>query len=435
MKVYLIFLLLILVTVALNCLAQHFWKKRWNLWLGYGGPSLVMMLFLIKASTPPRLDWFNDFLCYYPAGYLILKNPLELYSFQGIYGFVNIPIIALLFTPFTVLDKHKATIVFTILGLLTVLAAYYFIVKLTKVSDEKRIALLGLFIINGPLYNSLWYGNLTHFVLLLLLAALFCLKKQREFWLGILLAIAALIKIPLLLLGVYFAMRRRWQVIAGFGVALLVVVGASVLLFGFDLHLAWLHHIGMFSGKPVSAYGVQSVDGFLARLLLNTTGDLRNWNPIVVSWKYKTIRSVLLFILIGGTVWICWRAKEPTTLVEKNLEFAIVLTLALVISPISWIHYYLLLLLPYALYVSNQLAVPQGYLWSAGVVLSILLISPPAFTASVTNSIISVLYSRVLISHYFFGGVLLLGVLLAARWYTSQQHGRPKDTFNNHVAS
>lgn len=421
MKIYIVFILIILFTLGINTITHNFLKRRWNLWLGYGVPALLMILFLGRASTPPRYDWFGDFFgAYYIAGRLIIQNPSKLYDFSENWGFVNIPIIAFLFTPFAALDRRTAVISFTILGGLAILATYHFLIKLTKVFGWKRIALLGLFVVNGPLYHSLWYGNPSHFVLLFLLATLFCLEKQRNFWLGVLLAIAALFKIPLFLLSVYFAMRGRWQVILGFGAALLVIVGSSLLLLGLDLHLAWLHHIGQFSSKAVSAYNVQSVDGFLARLVYNTNNELRNWQPIDVSWKFKVIRYALLSLLVGTTIWVCWRSKPPKTLEVENLEFSIVLCLALVISPISWSHYYLFLLLPFALYLGNKLAVPQKPLWSSLVVASILLTSLPVITANPANPVLGFLYSKLLISHYFFGGILLLGVLLAARWHTSK---------------
>lgn len=432
MKIYLIFIFLVLVTVGLNTINQKFIKQQWNLWLSYGLPALVMMLFLGSASTPPRYDWFNDFLVYYSAGQAIIQNISSLYD--GLYGFVNIPIIALLFTPFSELNKRGAIIFFTILGGLAVLATCYFLVKLTKVFGWKRIAIIGLFVVNGPLYHSLWYGNLTHFVLLFLLGAVFCLEKKYEFWLGVLLAIAALIKLPLLLLCVYFTMRKRWRVIMGFGTALSIIVGLSLLLFGLDLHLAWLHHIGQFSGKPVSAYNVQSVDGFLARLLYNND-DFRNWNPIEVGWHFKVIRYTLLSLLVGATTWVCWRSKQPQTSEVENLEFSIVLCLALVISPISWTHYYLFLLLPFALYLGNKLAVPQGRLWFSIMVASVLLTSMPVITARPANLVLRVLYSRLLISHYFLGGVLLLGVLLAARWHSSKRSGPSEDKVKGYVAA
>jgi len=419
MKIYLGFFLLIFVIVGINTIAQKNLKQRW-MWLAYGVTALSMVVFLVLASKPPRYDWFNDFFCYYFGGRLILQEPSQLYSFGGIYGFVNIPIVAFLFTPFTAFNKRIAAILFTILGLLAVVVTCYLLGKLTKVLGWRRIALVGIFVINGPVVHSLWYGNLSHFVLILLLGAWFCLEKQREVWLGILLAIAALIKIPLFLLGVYFTLRGRWRVTAGFGAALLVIVGASLLLCGVELNLAWWNHIKQFSGQTVSAYNVQSVDSFLARLLYDTNGNLRNWNFIEVGWDFKVIRFALLSLLVGTTIWICWRSKPPTTLAQKNLEFSIVLCLALVTSPISWTHYYVFLLLPFTLYIGNLLAVPQGWFWSGSIAVSILLTSLPVINASPNNPVLRLLYSRLLISNYFFGGVLLLAVLLAARWHTSK---------------
>ncbi len=431
MKVYLVFVLGILVIVGLNTLAQKYLKQAWNLWLGYGLPALVMIVFMWWVSDPAAL--FIDFnKAYYPAGRLIVENPYGLYYTSGnvrCVGLVNIPIIATLFTPLSFLSLHTAHLIFAGLGSLGIFTACYFLVKLTKTFGWKRITLVGLFVVNGPLYYSLKIGNTTHIILLLLLAVFFCIQAKSEIWMGILLAIAALIKIPLFLLGIYFALRRKWRVLAGFAATVFVLVAASLLLFGADLHGIWYHEcIQPFSGKPLSAYNVQSVDGFLARLLTDTKGELRNWQPLTVGWDFKLIRYALLSLLVGTTIWVCWRSKPPRTLESQNLEFSIVLCLSLLISPISWTHYYLLLLLPFALYIGKRLAVPQGGVWSNLMLVSILLTSLPVITAETSNPHLRFLYSKLLISHYFFGGIVLLGVLLAARWYTSKYSELSPDT-------
>jgi hypothetical protein len=424
MKTYLFFVVIILVTVGLNSLAQKFLRQQWNLWLGYGIPALGMVLFMWAVSDPSTL--FIDFTkAYYPGGRLIVENPSGLYySSQGVrcVGLVNIPIIATLFTPLSFLNLNTAHFLFTGLSSLAIFIACYFLVKLTKVSGYKRIALLGLFVINGPLYYSLKIGNTTHIILLLLLAVFFCISTKRDIGIGILLAIAALIKIPLFLLGIYFTLRQRWRVLAGFCISLLGIVGASLFLFGFDLHGIWYHEcIQPFSGKPLAAYNVQSVDAFLARLLTNTNRGLENWWPIEVGWSFKILRYTLLSVLLGTTIWICWRSKPPSNLETENLEFSIVLCLSLLISPISWTHYYLFLLLPFTLYLGKRLAVPSGRIWSSLMLVSILLTSLPVIAADIGNPILRVLYFKLLISHYFVGGIILLGVLLAARWQSSKR--------------
>ncbi|MFE1748807.1 glycosyltransferase family 87 protein [Coleofasciculus sp. H7-2] len=422
MEVYFFFICFILVTVGLNILAKKFLKQRWNLWLGYGLPALLFILFMWNVSAPHNL--FSDFnKAYYPAGRQVIENPSSLYDkncADNTICFVNIPIIAYLFTPFSPFPLHRAQYLLAVLSVLAVVASCYFTVKLTKVSGDKRIAIIGLFAINGPLYYSFRYGNATHFVFLLLIGAFFCIQNKREVFLGILVAIAALMKIPLVLFGVYFVLRRRWQVVAGFSAALLVIGGASLLLFGVDLHLTWFREcIQSFAGKPLAAYNVQSVDGFLARLL--TDGNLKNWLPLEVGWDFKVMRYALLSLLFGTTFWVFWRSKSPTTLEEENLEFSIVLCLALVTSPISWTHYYLFLLLPLSLYVGNKLVVPNQRLWFSLMIPSILLISFPVTSILVDFKPLTFFTSKLLISHYFFGGVLLLGVLLAAQWHNSKR--------------
>lgn len=419
MKSYLFYILLILFTLALNSIAIKFLKQRWNLWLGYGLPAPCMMWFLWKGSPP--ITAFGDFTrAYYPAGRLIIENSSELYQELGVKGFVNIPIIAFLFTPFSLFNEPNAQIIMLALGILAIITTYYSLVKVTNIFGWKKIALFGIFVINGPLYYSLRQGNTTHFVLLLLLAAVFCLQGKREIWAGALLAIAALIKLPLLLFGFYLAARRRWRATLAFITTLLVIVESSLLLFGVDLHLTWFYEcIQPYSSKPISRYIVQSVDGFLIRL--NTSPNLLNTMALIeVDWRFKVIRYLLVALLIGGSIWICWRSKQPTTLEVENLEFSIALSLAIITSPLSWTHYYLLLLLPLSLYLGDKLAVSKEGLLVKLMVLATILISLPVKRVIIEDQFLKLLVLRFFISHYFFGGILLLGILLTARWHNSR---------------
>jgi hypothetical protein len=57
--------------------------------------------------------------------------------------------------------------------------------------------------------------------------------------------------------------------------------------------------------------------------------------------------------------------------------------------------------------------------------LSVLLISPPVVVLALQGRIANALYERVLVSHYFFGGVVLLGVLIASRAAISSGRRQP----------
>lgn len=430
-KIYLSFAFLSSIVIGGYWASQKIFKERWKLWLFSGVSTSVMLLFMWGISSPEFGLSLADFdEAYYPAGSLILRNPSSLYDWSSYVdsesiGFVNIPILAYLFTPFSLLNQSVAHLLFSLLSVIGIVGACYLLIKLTQVSGWKRAALIGLFVINGPLYSSFKIGNTTHFILLLLIAALFYLQAKREIIVGLLIAVAALIKIPLFLLGIYFILRQRWRIVAGFGAGIVVIVGLSVLTFGIDLHIVWLERCILFSaGKPLAAYNVQSIDGFLVRLL--TDSSLHSWKPIEVGWEFKAIRYVLFSFLSGATIWIFWQAKKPRKLEEENLEFCIILCLALILSPISWTHYYLFFLLPLGLYLGDKLAVPSNRLWFSQVILATFLISPPTISAVAhfepENPILRFLILKLFISHWFLGGLLIFGVLLAGRWYTSSKH-------------
>lgn len=397
----------------------------------YGITGLFISLFLSivyyrfnHSFIPGTLADFH--LAYYPAGRIILENPNNLYGylvgtpFENNLSFVNLPILAYLFTPFSLLNEHFSVALFTILGVLSVFLSGYFLIKLANVSGWKRTVLVVLLAINAPLHISLQLGNTTHFVLLLLLGSFVCFRANRDIESGVLLAVAALIKIPLLFLTVYFALKGRWQVVAAFCLLLFTVVGFSLLLFGLDLNLTWFNQcILAFSNKAIGGYNAQSLDSFLIRLLENSPVD--SWIPIEIGWEFRLMRYALLSLLIAGTIWVCWYSKSPQTSAAENLEFSSFLCLALLVSPISWTHYYLFLLLPFSLYLGKQLAIPNKWNCSGLMLLSIFLVTlPPVKSVWFNNPGFTLLARAFLVPHFFWGGLLLLGLLLAARWHTSK---------------
>ena len=399
-------------------LKQHFWRDQ-------GITFLLITLFLClvvyryKHNLPSMSDFFR---AYYPAGRLIIENPYALYDLSDtvVYGFVNLPILAYLFTPFSYLDKTVAGVSFTLLGITSVIFSIFILVDFTGLKSWRRLSLIAIMLFTIPISNSIWIGNTTHFTLLLLIGSFDSLKAKGEVLGGVLLAIASLIKLPLLFLMLLFVIRQRWRALLASCLTLLSAVTLSVVLCGWNLNLIWFQRcILSFSGKVVGAYNVQSVDSFLVRLL--TAAPLNSWDMYEASWQLKLVRYSLFLLFIGGTFWTLFRSKHSTTPEAESLEFSIFLCLAIISSPISWTHYYLLLLLPISLLISLPWMTLHKRTWSAAIAVVILLIStPPVKNVSVSNPVVAAFIRNFLVSHYFWGGVLLLGILLMARWKSPQ---------------
>jgi hypothetical protein len=363
--------------------------------------------------SEPR-EWFSDFRkAYYAAGHKVLTGPPAMYG-QGELLFVNLPVLALPFAPLASLPLRPAKYVFTLVGVGAVATAWWLLVRLSRADARRGAALMTLFVLHGPLYYSIREGNLTHFLLPLLAGGLWCLERRRDFWVGVLVAVAGLIKLPVLLLGVYFLWKRRWRAVAGGAAVLALAAGSSLALFGPGLHRVWYDRcIGPYAAQPMSDYNVQSAGAVLVRLL--TPGPLDGyWRPVVAGPASRSL-NLLMAAGLAGMVWLAARRPAgPERSAAERLEFCAVLCLALLISPVSWTHYYLLLLIPFGLYLAGGLPLPTGR--SAVMLgLSLALVSPPVVAWSASTKT-----ARLLASHYFMGGALLLGVLSAARWAGSQ---------------
>jgi len=174
----------------------------------------------------------------------------------------------------------------------------------------------------------------------------------------------------------------------------------------------------------IPAFNVQSIDGFLVRLV---TGDalLRDWMPISLPPTYKIMRTVVLVAIYGGVFWLVWRAerREPLPRVTGALsardliELGLVLTLALISSPVSWTHYYLLLLLPWSFYFGGLLALPQDAITRVLMWSGLVLMSPPVLMPAFPPGWIAEVIARTIVSIWLFGGLLMLAALARGAWY------------------
>src|SRR5262249_35516198 len=178
-----------------------------------------------------------------------------------------------------------------------------------------------------------------------------------------------------------------------------LIVGLSLWYFGLAVNVAWYRYcVEPFLLGVIPAFNVQSIDGFLLRL---STGDalLRDWLPMPLTVAHKIVRTVLFGAIFGSAFWLIWRGErlEPLPCVTGELsardlpEFSLILNLALVISPVSWTHYYLLLLLPWSLYLGGLLPLPDDTLtrwlmWTSLVFVSLPVLMPtfyPSLTAEI----------------------------------------------------
>lgn len=398
------------------------------IWLASAIAGAAVHLLLWPVSQPEEL--FSDFLkAYYPAADLLLsEGPVAPWSAPEMrsLGFINLPIVAYLFVPLALLGDAAAGWAYLGLGIAAILGAWALLRRLA--GDEPWPGALLFFVLaNGPLVNALREGNTTHFLLLLLAVALLLWRSGRDYAAGAVFGIVALLKLPFLLFGVFFLLRGRWRIVAGGAAAIAAVGLLSLAVFGAEVHREWIECcVAPYAGKAVPAFNAQSIDGWLARLATGVD-QLDVYEPYDPSALHRAARLLAVLALLGAPLWLLWRgeriASSPTRPRDRGagprefLEFAIVLALALAISPVSWTHYYLLLLLPFALYRGGKLALPDDrvthwLMWSG-----YLLAALPVVTLPLGEDWLGELAARTVVSAWLFGALLMLAALLRGAWH------------------
>lgn len=405
-------------------------RARWPI----SHSALVCLVFVLSGAAIHSALWqisepailFSDFFkAYYPAGEAVLADEVaSLYREGAEVTFVNMPIMAFLFAPLGRLDDFDAGWIFLALGLTAALASWALLARIGRYRAGSTALLAFIFLINGPMVNSLREGNTTHFLLLLLALALLLWRAGWDYSAGLVLGFCALFKLPLLLFGGYFLLRRRWRILAGGATMAALIIGLSLWLFGLATHIAWYRVcVEPYMLGVIPAFNVQSIDAFLLRL---STGAalLQDWAPMPLPPVYRVVRTILLLAIYGAAVALIWRAgrREPLPRVSGGLstrdltEFSLILTVALVSSPLAWTHYYLLLLLPWSLYQGGLLSLPddtlsRSLMWSA-----LALTSLPVLMPDLSPGLAAELVARTIVSMWLFGGLLMLIALARGAW-------------------
>jgi hypothetical protein len=187
---------------------------------------------------------------------------------------------------------------------------------------------------------------------------------------------------------------------------------ASVWWFGMPLHEAWLaQYVGGPGAKPIGAYNAQSISGALIRL--TTSAHLVDWNGVNVSEWMRITQLALSAALIGLVAATLWRGGTPPTAPDVLADHGLVLCTMLLISPISWTHYYCFLVPVLAPWIAGRFARNprrRATLTDGVTGFAATLVSLPVALWIPSHAILGPVVARLLLSHYVAGAALLLVV-------------------------
>lgn len=402
---YFPFLILPVVLAGLYFLFESYLVKPWMRWAWWIG--CLVILLAVGSYAAQNQYWYDFFKGYYHSGRKIVGRQDLLYD-EACYGYVNFPLLAYIFVPFARLSKELAGALFFLIGYVAILPLAYWLVKFSDLKGWARWVILFFLAVSGPLDYSVWLGNITHLIMLGMIIVLWWFKQGRHWLSGALLGGIGLIKIPLILPAGYFFIRKQWRVVGGGLLAFGLVLGLSLWLVPLSLNATWLNRcILSFAGHPVPAYNNQSVSAVLARQFM--PGNL-SWEPQSPPPQFKLASNIALFILYAPVLAILFLGRRSLRTSIMMLEFFIVLVCSMLTSPISWTHYFMLLLIPAAFCLADDELRSKKIWLNVMLGVALVLVSSPV---KLTTALFEQTGQELFLSLHFMGAILVYLYLIA----------------------
>src|SRR5580658_10735601 len=320
---------------------------------------ICALLVLTGTLTKMPGQWHRrDFSNYYESAWA-LRHGIDPYSTNltpigiqlgletgGLLHASETPPFLLSFEPLTRLPPRTAFWTWTAINFSALAIAMYLLLAHRRgLSGSTAWLLAGLILMWAPVNLNFYWGQSQLIVLALIAAAMRAMERYRDGTAGLLIATAALLRAyPLLLVG-YFLMRRKWRAVA-FATAGVAAGGlVTVAVLGLAQTLSFVH-----GALWVTDYSVvQRVDDlalgpFVSRMFWAVTATAPGSST---DWVRRAAIAVADIAVLGLTV--------HATLAEPNLRtrdpdwrvYSLWIATAIMLTPVGWHHYLVLLTIPF----------------------------------------------------------------------------------------
>ena len=350
------------------------------------GLHTLLLIFIVVAtvfSTLPLLHYFRgghlfDYKLWYDTGRQMLAGQ-EIFSVRsGKYDFMY-PLPCALFLGGASL-LGQGGLIFLLVAINSV--AWFYSAKLSAIlaTGHQRTTNLWVYVVPSLLvivyiWSTYHLGQPNLVLLALMLGAFVALRAEREIIAGGLIAIAAAIKAFPVIAIVYLLYRRCWTAAASLVVALLLLLLILPAPFrGFER--AWrdlekwsagmlkYSEVGV-AQRPKRSYTWknQSLIGVSNRLLRRVDADAASASdtPVYVNFadlKFSAVNAIVIGIALAlGSVFVAVMPQRGMRTAENDaIEFALLLLLMLMITPLSFGYFFCWLMLPFTVATQQVLA-------------------------------------------------------------------------------
>jgi hypothetical protein len=296
-------------------------------------------------------DYANDFRALFDGIRRFFLSGEQLYDLDAIRGnpfgdtYKYPPLFALTLWPLARVPFVPALQIWRVVQLLLLAASVWLLARTYRFDRNLWLwASLILVLMNfRPLGDTVAYGQVDIMLLLLIVGSWVALRQDHDWAAGLLLALAAMLKLYPAFLVLFFVARRRWRALLAFAVGLVALAGLSVLILGWPVNETYLREVLPISGGGTAWVENQTFNGFLNRLLtdrlaLDPTTSRR-------ADEAALLGAGILTAITGGLIYKFGKRES----LNDGLGFSLLVVTMLLALPAAWIHYETILVLPFVL--------------------------------------------------------------------------------------
>jgi len=365
--------------------------SRWKVWAERVLLALLLVLFAVRGFIPAWRHLDPDFANYYLAAHVYREGfPVErIYDWtwfqrqkdhlgleRPLVGFAPSTLTSILpVLPLSSLPPLQANRCWLVISLGSLFLAVAVLKTITNLT-WRRIGVL-TFLAIAPLHTNFLLGQVHVLMLMLLAQAAWLYFKDRPFLSGIVLAVAAAMKIYPAFFLLFFLVKRQWRPAAGLVCGMAGAALLSIRLFGETACRMYFREIlpAGLRGEIIDPYstGWDSLNALLRRLFifepeLNPTPAAHL--PAVYALLHPLLHSLILVVFL----WAMGRRR--TSVARQKLEWAIYCFLVLFLSSEPLPYHFIILILTAVLSVDYLVSRRQSG-WALTVVVLYTLVCVP----------------------------------------------------------
>lgn len=261
------------------------------------------------------------------------------------------PASVLLFLPFAALSYPNAVAAWNVCSLLFLAASLLLLIHGLRIPVRLWAVFpaVTLILLCNPLRIDLVQGQFNSLLLFLLTAVWYLSINKKDLPAGLVLGIATAVKLFPGFLLLYFAVTQRWRAVAGAALSAVLMAGLAYTTFGQQAYADYMERVipsvRGYTGSPSNV----SLQGFWTKLFDPERGrDVPQQTPLLQSPALGKTMGLSCVIAVAAATGIRLFRCHRSGSLDRNHAYGLTLVAMLLVSPITWDHYLLLLMVPFA---------------------------------------------------------------------------------------